>query len=543
MLVFKIYLAGFFAGQGFGQTTASDDEFAKRCAAFRPRIDNANFEFAEYLPSGKTADLKYRDATCGGPGASGKVAQDVCRVAMYLKTSVRSGVQFEAWLPKTWNQRFLATGNGGIGGCIGYGDLTYTTQHGFAAVGSNNGHNGSTGNSFYHNPAVVDDFAGNSLHTIAVIGKDVVKQFYSKPHSKSYYFGCSQGGRQGVGAAEKYAKDFDGIVAGSPALDFNNLISWRAHFFPITGPKASPDFIKPEVWTGLIHDEVMRQCDAIDGVRDGIIESPDLCKFDPTPLACKSGATANCLSTKQVDIVRRVLSPLTYDDGTVIYSAMNPGSEMRAIDRLYSGQPFTDSRDWFRYVIYSDPTWDPFKFSLKDAAASRDANPSNVKTFPDNLDTFKSNGGKMITYHGQQDQQITSLNTQRWYEHLMASTRSTPAQLDEYIRFFRISGMGHCAGGPGAWKIGQSSSASPFEPESNVLAAIVDWVEKGNAPESLMGSSAASAVDGPVFQRKHCKYPKRNVYRGAKRPDDAVVRSTNMGDWQCVGVEDGLIGL
>jgi feruloyl esterase len=190
------------------------------------------------------------------------------------------------------------------------------------------------------------------MHTNAVVGKEVTKLFYGKSHTKSYFLGCSQGGRQGIGAAEKFPDDFDGIVAGAPALDFNNLISWRASFYPITGPSSGPSFIKPEAWTGLIHDEVLRQCDGLDGVKDGIIEHPELCKFDPKTLEYCGDSTSNCLTSQQVDQVRKIFSPLTYEDGTIIYPGMQPGSEMKAIDRLYAGKPFSDSQ--VSMVIHSN---------------------------------------------------------------------------------------------------------------------------------------------------------------------------------------------
>jgi feruloyl esterase len=205
---------------------------------------------------------------------------------------------------------------------------------------------------------VLADFAGRSwvlsgnfnktnrcsLHTITTIGKKLTNQFYKKPVKYSYFLGCSQGGRQGIGSAQKYPADFDGMVVGACALDFNHLASWRASFFPITGSVDAPGFIKKEVWTGLIHDEVLRQCDALDGLRDGILETPELCDFKPETLLCPDGKIGHCLSEKQVDIVRKVFSPMLDEDGRMIYPAMQPGSELRAVDRLYSGKPFTDSQ-------------------------------------------------------------------------------------------------------------------------------------------------------------------------------------------------------
>jgi hypothetical protein len=175
-------------------------------------------------------------------------------------------------------------------------------------------------------------------------GKTLTKKLYKKPPSKSYYLGCSLGGRQGIKAAEVFPNDFDGIVAGSPALDFNNLISWRARFFPITGPIGSSDFITSDQWENLIHNEVLKQCDGLDGVLDGIIEDPTICDFRPEAIMCPSTKNStDCLTPKQVEIVRNVLSPFYDEDGGLIYPAMQPGSEVYAVQKLYAGKPFSYS--------------------------------------------------------------------------------------------------------------------------------------------------------------------------------------------------------
>lgn len=180
----------------------------------------------------------------------------------------------------------------------------------------------------------------DSLHTSVLAGKKLTKQFYKKPHRKSYFLGCSQGGRQGIKSAEMFPEDFDGVVAGAPAVDFNNLVSWRASFFPITGPKDSADFINASTWSSLIHNEVLNQCDKIDGVADSIIEDPNLCKFYPETLACPTNETAaNCLTLAEVEIVRKIFTPL-YNDDQLIYPAMQPGSEIMAAQKLYAGKPF-----------------------------------------------------------------------------------------------------------------------------------------------------------------------------------------------------------
>jgi feruloyl esterase len=138
-----------------------------------------------------------------------------------------------------------------------------------------------------------------------------------------------------------FPEDFNGIVVGAPAVNFNNMTSWRASFFGKTGASTSPSFIPASAWQGFIHDAVLKQCDAIDGVVDGIIEDPTLCDFRPEELICSSGQNSTkCLNEAQVEIVRSVLSPLYGSSGELVFPAMQPGSEVQAVQGLYSGTPF-----------------------------------------------------------------------------------------------------------------------------------------------------------------------------------------------------------
>lgn len=179
-----------------------------------------------------------------------------------------------------------------------------------------------------------------SLHTGVTMGKELTARFYGRAHSKSYYIGCSLGGRQGIYAADAFPEDFDGIVAGAPALDFNNLVSWRASFFPITGFVNSSRYVTESQWKGLIHSEILRQCDGIDGVFDGIVEDPTLCDFQPGVLLCENGETDDCLSPTQAETVREIFAPLRDENNRLIYPAMQPGSELKSADGLYAGKPF-----------------------------------------------------------------------------------------------------------------------------------------------------------------------------------------------------------
>ncbi|KAK9388921.1 Tannase/feruloyl esterase [Lipomyces mesembrius] len=512
---------------------ATADDFQANCLSLKPEqyIRNSTRTVLEYVPAGTNLTFPDNVASCSRP--SQVVSSDICRLALSIPTSNRSSITFEAWLPRDWTGRFLGTGNGGVDGCIKYEDLAYGSSQGFATVGSNNGHNGTTAIAMLNNLDVTIDFAWRSLHTMVTSGKTLTKEFYHQSPSKSYYIGCSLGGRQGIKAAEMFPHDFDGIVAGSPALDFNSLISWRASFFPITGSANSSNFITASQWDTLIHDEVLKQCDGLDGVLDGIIEDPTICDFRPETIMCSSSTNAtNCLTPTQVEMVRRIFSPFYGEDGQLIYPAMQPGSEIYALQKLYAGAPFSYSNDWFKYVVYSDPNWNASDFDRKDAAAAEALNPGDIRTWPSSLATFQSTGGKIISFHGQQDNQITSFNTPRFYDRLLRGMQKTTSELDDFFRFFRISGMYHCNSGPGAWVVGQGGDASadgiPFAPQNNVLAALVAWVENGTAPDTITGTKFKNddPTQGISFQRSHCRYPLRNTYLGGN--------SSSPESWACL---------
>ncbi|KAM0324673.1 hypothetical protein ACHAQA_008065 [Verticillium albo-atrum] len=371
---------------------------------------------------------------------------------------------------------------------IKYEDLAYGVANGFATMGTNNGHNGTTAVAMLNNPDIIEDFSHRALHIGTVSAKKIIKDFYDKRPARSYYIGCSLGGRMGVKAAEKYPNDYDGIVAGAPTVDFNNLQGARAVFYTITGAIGSADFISADTWTGLIHEEVLHQCDEIDGVADGIIEIPSKCHFEPQTLLCESEGAEKCLNEAQVQQLENIYAPHKYPDGELIFPRMNPGSEKRAVERLFSGQPFAHSVEWFRYVVLRDPTWNPADYTTDLVRRADKANPSNIRTYPESLPVFKKRGGKLITYHGGQDQQLTQFSTERFVERL-ADADST---LGDYIRYFPVSGMFHCNTGPGAWVLGQGGGAAAsgigFDARRNVLAATVAWVEEGVAPDVLRGT-------------------------------------------------------
>ncbi|KAJ6072816.1 hypothetical protein N7467_010901 [Penicillium canescens] len=488
---------------------ASQDAFKSKCAKFADQINipNVKVNFAEFVQGGTNLSLPDNPTSCGV--FSQVVSVDLCRVAMAVSTSNSSEITLEAWFPEEYKGRFLSTGNGGISGCIQYYDLAYTAQLGFATVGANNGHNGTSGKPFYQHPEVVEDYAYRSVHTGVVVGKKLTKQFYDEGFDKSYYLGCSTGGRQGFKSVQKFPNDFDGVVAGAPAINLINLFSWSAHFYPITGSPGSETFLTTAEWQ-IVHDEIIRQCDSIDGAKDGIIEDPDLCRPILETLTCTPHASnkTSCLTSTQVNTANQVLAPFYGINGTLLYPRMQPGSEMLAASIMYNGSPFPYSEDWYRYVVYENPSWSGKNFTVKDAAVALAQNPYNLHTWEGDLSPFQKSGGKVLHYH----------------DHAAA-----PSKLDEFYRFFQISGMGHCGGGDGAYGIGQGlRTYDGTNPEDNVLMAMVQWVEKGIAPETVRGAKFASGPGSKVeYKRKHCRWPRRNVFKGPGN-------YTDENAWQCI---------
>lgn len=184
-------------------------------------------------------------------------------------------------------------------------------------------------------------------------------------------------------------------------------------------------------------------------------------------------------------------------------------------------------QDWFKYIIY-DPSWDGTRMELEDILRADKLNPADIRTYPSQLSAYKARGGKILHHHGQQDNQITSFNSIRFWHRLHDGMS---CDLDSFYRFFRISGMNHCSAGPGAWVFGQGGGASAagiaFEGEGNILAALVDWVEKGRAPEVIVGTKFINdtVANGVSFRRRHCKYPLKNTFVGASPHD--------VDSWEC----------
>ncbi|KAF5346152.1 hypothetical protein D9758_009942 [Tetrapyrgos nigripes] len=519
-----------FCGADFDSTCSS--------IASQLSIPNATVFSSNLVAKGTNLTFPEQDPSCVNPTispASLVVPADVCRIALAVQTSDQSGINMEAWLPRNWTGRFLSTGNGGVGGCIQYADMAYTSGLGFATVGANNGHNGTFGKFFLNNSDVLEDFVYRSIHTGVVVGKEITKTFYGSEYTKSYYLGCSTGGRQGLKSIQDFPEDFDGVVAGAPGNQWNNIIDNFSHVFNVTGTPDAPTFVPQEAWLNIIHPDIMKQCDNIDKVQDGVIEDPSLCNYDPSGIICSgSGDNSSCITAEQADIVRKVFSPFFIGD-EFIQSRLIPGSEVaEPLAIVLAGDVAGFSTEWFRFVVDSNPDLDVKTLGESDWKKCIDQNPFNISTFKGDISAFKNRGGKLLTYHGQADGLISPNNSEIYYGHVSNTMGLSTSQMDDFYRLFRISGMFHCSQGPGAWNVGQglfgdtAPGSDYLDPEKNVLMAAVRWVEEGTAPDSIQGTKFVNDTNslGVEASRKHCKFPLRNMYDGSGD-------STKPESWSC----------
>ncbi|KAK8028624.1 feruloyl esterase B-2 [Apiospora marii] len=509
-------------------------EFEETCAGLSKQLalDNATVTLADFVAAGTNISLPGLDPSCGAPFTVAPA--DICRVGLTLATSERSSTKMEAWLPRNWTGRFVATGNGGLNGCIDFASMAYTSNLGFAATGSDNGHSGQNGTTMLNNIEVVKDFAWRALDTSVAVGKQVASEFYGKKHDKSYYFGCSTGGRQGWKMAQDFPDNFDGVVAGAPAFAFNNLTSWSGTFFPIIKAAGADGF--PTQALAALDAELLRQCDEIDGAKDGIIEEPSLCNFRPEALICSpetNSPSSECITGKQAETVRKIYSDLHGINGDLVYPRMQPGAGILGmIFGIYGSadEQFLYTDHWFKFAVYNDPNFDTSVVTPKMMADAWSLDAGSINTWSGDLSKFAGRGSKILHYHGQEDSIISSSNSNRYYDHVSRTMGKPAAELDDFYRFFRISGMSHCQGGPGATAIGQGDgSSASLDPEENVLMAMVRWVEEGKAPERIVGTAFVNqtASAGVDYKRAHCKFPLRNVYKG---PGDVK----EIDSWKCI---------
>ncbi len=428
-----------------------------------------------------------------------------CRVAATLTPSSDSDIRIEVWLPASgWNGKFQGVGNGAWQGSIAYPAMAEALRRGYATSSTDTGHVGGSASFGLGHPEKVIDFAYRAAHEMTVKAKAVVHAFYGSAPRVSYWVGCSAGGRQAMQEAQMFPADYDGIVAGSPGLDWSGR---TAQAVRLAQALQKEDARLSSVAARVLHGAVVAACDPLDGVTDGLLENPAACTFDPGVLACKSGGQSGCLTPAQVGTARLLYSPIVDAATGREIPGLAPGSELGWTDLGWSASARATGLDHLRYLVFGDPAWDVQQFNVSTDVARLAKGPSGAIDARDpNLKPFFDRGGKLLQYHGWSDPQISPFGSTAYFTRV-ATAMGGASKVHGSYRLFMAPGMAHCGGGAGP---------SDFDE----LAALEQWVEHGKAPDMIR---ASHITNGTVDRtRPLCPYPQVATYKGAGSIDDAA---------------------
>jgi feruloyl esterase len=435
-------------------------------------------------------------------------------------------VDFRLGLPAQWNGKFFFQGVGGFAGSMGR--LDAGLARGYASATTDTGHQGSSGTdgswALNNRPKEID-YGHRGTHVTAVAAKSLTGAFFGKAPNYAYFSGCSNGGRQALMEAQRYPDDFDGIVAGDPSFGALGYVR-RAITYQFM--LASPDRVLPPAKLDVLSKAAVAACDAADGVIDGLVGDPRLCKFDPGPLECKGADAPDCLTTGQVASVKAIYSESKTPNGERIFgfpvgheggnsgwplwitgrspAEQRPDGTMTFGAESPTGYRFADG--FFRYMAFEkdDPDYDWRAFDIsrdlpKIATIAEILSPTDA-----DLGRFQKSGGKLLLYHGWADPAISAYGTIAYYDKAVRKAGGKAAA-DNFVRLFLAPGMHHCRGGPGP-------------DDFDTLTALERWVEKGEAPVKLIASKEA---EGKVVRsRPLCPEPQRARYTGSGSIDDAA---------------------
>ena len=449
----------------------------------------------------------------GRPPSAGQVRQysalpAFCRVTATLTPSSDSDIKIEVWMPAAgWNGKLQAVGNGAFTGSIRYASgrsLASGLGRGYATTSTDTGHVGGSASFGLGHPEKVIDFGWRAVHEMTVTAKQVIAAYYGTGPRLSYWEGCSAGGRQAMKAAQRFPEDFDGIIAGAPGHDWTGR---AAAALRVAKPLEANEAARvSSEQARLVHAAVLEACDAADGVTDGVVGDPERCAFDPAVLQCTGAENASCLTAAQVSTIRMLYSsPANAKTGRPI-TGLLPGSELGWTDLGWTRSARATGLDQFRYLVYADPEWTVDRFSFEtDIVRAEETDNDTLNALDPNLKPFFDRGGKLLSYHGWSDPQISPANTTQYYQRVVGEVGSAGTVHDSY-RLFMAPGMGHCAGGDGP---------NTFD----MLTALEGWVEEGEAPDRIVASRSR---DGDVDRtRPLCPYPQVAVYTGTGSTDAA----------------------
>jgi feruloyl esterase len=445
------------------------------------------------------------------------------------------GVVYRLPVAANWNGKLLGIGGGGWAGDLTIGSATLGLTRGYATLQTDTGHVSPNPLDLSWSLLVpgqlnweaVVDFGHRAIHVMTVVGKEVARVHYGRPHDLAYFQGCSTGGRQGFEEVQRYPHDYDGVISGAPVHNIRVYMSsiWRAQVF-----HAEPGSNLLPAHVPLLATAVITACDEIprlDRLADGLITNPLRCKFEPESLQCADpldGSNPTCLSAKQVETVRKMYEGHRTPDGEVIAEGITHGSEpdwaLRSVGspafplglNAVLGAPFVS------YMVKLDPTFSLFDIDVdrdldevKTALATREIEATDPDVMP-----FIHNGGKWIIWHGFDDPGPSPKQTAKYYETVVDAVgtelshggddqgRSTLRAVQEHVRYFLAPGVFHCGGGPG-----------PNIVNPNLLTALEQWVEHGVAPDRIVATKGNSPLARPM-----CPYPQLARYVGSGDTND-----------------------
>jgi hypothetical protein len=443
---------------------------------------------------------------------------DICRVTA-ITTHPPEGDKIKIWVAipaSNWNGRFLGIGGGGFSGGSA-ASVNQPVALGYASGSTDTGHDGGSGSFALDangrlNWQLIRDNAHVGIHEMTVTGKALTQAMYGAAPKYSYFNGCSTGGRQGLMEAQRYPQDYNGIVAGAPAINWTRFIPqelWGAVAMNTAGDPI------PACKLAAATAAAIAACDAIDGVKDGVIEDPKRCNYDPKPLIGTSAGDCGSFTEADVNLIRKLWEGPRREDGSFLWYGLVRGADLSALwgsrGTPLKPQLFGISLDWFRYFLAQNPQLDGT--TITQAAYERFWDQSMeeygavIGTDNPDLTAFRDRGGKAILWHGWADQLITPEGTIDYYTRVqekMGGAKKT----SEFARLFMAPGIGHCGGGAGPAPYGQ-------------LDALLSWVEDGKAPVTLTAARRDQA--GAITRsRPLCQYPLVAKYKGAGSTDDAA---------------------
>ena len=426
-------------------------------------------------------------------------------------------IGFAIALPDRWNGRLLFQGGGGLNGSVrppfgaqAAGD-TPGLARGFAVVSTDSGHQGAVFDaSFRKDQEAALNFSHASVGKVTVAAKAIIARYYGQPAKRSYFAGCSTGGREGMLAAQRFPEEFDGIVSGDPAMrtGHSNIgLAWANVAFNEIAPKDASGKAEPtKAFSAddkkLITNAILEACDAKDGVKDGMIFNAKACSFDPASLACSGAKQDSCLSSQQVGALKKAFAGPKNSRGAQVYPAFPWDSGIAAEGVSIPGILTTAARSPVGPANRQSIDVDQIEDAVEGEGMQRLTDTANWT----NLTSFFGHGGKILFYHGLSDPWFSPLDTVDYYERMARDSGGMEQVREKSSRLYLVPGMGHC-----------SSGAATLD-QFDLLGAAVDWVEQGKAPASVIAT-------GPAFpgrSRPLCAYPQHAQYKGQGNPEDAA---------------------